>query len=557
MVAVTESKVLAFRNVCGALKLQLKGTSKIKNITITGNNNERLSGAANVTAYVDGSRPKVEMQSEASNSVSLDCGNGVQLNASVATEFLISIPPTEFTKGFTITLTDVNGANMSLQTPKSNRVGRSSILNMPEVTQGQNFVFDSGVIRDDNMIVVSCDLGNGTYTLKYEDASKNALANYVEIGTVNVIGADGAYPYFTEYNIPPAGSSSIGVYDGATRVGNIGISGFKPSFGTVSYKFGLLSDVHYNEVNTPPTMFADDFANALSVFNSENVALTVICGDITNDGKADHLAQYKEAIKGSYAPVYTTTGNHDCSYGDVINEAQWKQYTGQDLFFEVAQTRSDGKTDHFLFLGMHYYGGNAKLNEEIMEETGGDENEGSYRPYKHEDIARLAAKLEEYKNERCFVITHLFFPDRAGNVNRLYETTSGYTSQVFRGPQLERLEALCDKYVNTVWFSGHSHWKWELQMHQDNANVYRKYNNDGTPASGWCVHVPACSKPRDILNGAMKSQPAESEGGIVDVYGDYIDIRGLLFKGPDDENYTNRYLPIATYRLDTTIYPVN
>ena len=45
---------LKFKNVCGALKLQLKGTAKVKSIELKGNDNEPLSGEATVTIYPDG-----------------------------------------------------------------------------------------------------------------------------------------------------------------------------------------------------------------------------------------------------------------------------------------------------------------------------------------------------------------------------------------------------------------------------------------------------------------------------------------------------------------------
>ena len=36
-------------------------------------------------------------------------------------------------------------------------------------------------------------------------------------------------------------------------------------------------------------------------------------------------------------PVYTTTGNHDAK-GEGVNETLWKQYTCQDITFEVSRT---------------------------------------------------------------------------------------------------------------------------------------------------------------------------------------------------------------------------
>lgn len=45
--------------------------------------------------------------------------------------------------------------------------------------------------------------------------------------------------------------------------------------------------------------------------------------------------------------------------------------------------------------------------------------------------------------------------------------------------------------------------------------------------------------------------PGQSEGAIVDVYEDHVDIRAIEFKGAGDSDYVTRYLPIAQYRLYT------
>lgn len=64
---------LNFKNLCGALKLQLKGTAKIKKIQLSGNDNEPLSGDAIVTIYPDGRVPSLAMSENAATSVTLDC----------------------------------------------------------------------------------------------------------------------------------------------------------------------------------------------------------------------------------------------------------------------------------------------------------------------------------------------------------------------------------------------------------------------------------------------------------------------------------------------------
>ena len=134
MVAVSQTNNITFRNVCGAMKLQLKGTQKVTSVKIEGNNYERLAGEAVITAYADGSKPGISMAFSASTSVTLTCPEGVLLDENTATEFIISLPPTVFTQGFTVTVTDNDGKTYKVDTDKKNEVIRSSLLVMPEVT---------------------------------------------------------------------------------------------------------------------------------------------------------------------------------------------------------------------------------------------------------------------------------------------------------------------------------------------------------------------------------------------------------------------------------------
>ena len=132
MVAVSENNNITFRNVLGGMKLQLKGTQKVVSIKLEGKNSEKLSGAATITAYTDETKPAITMASGASKTITLNCGSGVQLNESTATEFIVALPPVLFSKGFTVTVTDDSGNPYTVETDKANTVLRSSLLVMPD-----------------------------------------------------------------------------------------------------------------------------------------------------------------------------------------------------------------------------------------------------------------------------------------------------------------------------------------------------------------------------------------------------------------------------------------
>lgn len=137
MAAVSLNNELVFRNVCGGIKLQLKGTQKVTSIKIQGNDKEKLAGNAVLTVYADEDlKPALTMASDAVKSVTLDCGDGVQLTESSATKFIIALPPVLFSKGFTAAVTASDGQTYTVQTDKANTVLRSSLLVMPSVKLG-------------------------------------------------------------------------------------------------------------------------------------------------------------------------------------------------------------------------------------------------------------------------------------------------------------------------------------------------------------------------------------------------------------------------------------
>ena len=125
MVAVTQNAddtFLKFMNVGGYLKLQLYGDDVVvKSITLTGNSHEKLAGQATLTS-VYGQAPTVNMVDEATESVTLDCGEGITIGttAETATAFWMVLPPTTFENGFTISV--VNGNNETITQSTSNRI---------------------------------------------------------------------------------------------------------------------------------------------------------------------------------------------------------------------------------------------------------------------------------------------------------------------------------------------------------------------------------------------------------------------------------------------------
>lgn len=134
MVAVTENTDdvnFCFKNICGVMQFQLKGSGFVRSVSVKGNSGEILAGPAAVTAGY-GKEPSISMSAEGVKEVTLDCGeSGVELNETTPVSFFIALPPVQFEGGFTITVTDTWGGSMEYSTSKKNPVGRSKGLRMP------------------------------------------------------------------------------------------------------------------------------------------------------------------------------------------------------------------------------------------------------------------------------------------------------------------------------------------------------------------------------------------------------------------------------------------
>lgn len=174
MAAVTSSTTdmnLKFKNILGGLKLQLKGTASIASISISGNNDEILCGAANVTASVSG-KPSINLTDGSAKTVTLYCGTGVQLNADVATSFIISLPPMTMSNGFTVVVRDSEGKKMQIQTTKSQIITRSSILKMPVVNYEGILMQDDAEFADQFIVPYGVDVSKITEANFYVSTDK-------------------------------------------------------------------------------------------------------------------------------------------------------------------------------------------------------------------------------------------------------------------------------------------------------------------------------------------------------------------------------------------------
>ena len=318
------------------------------------------------------------------------------------------------------------------------------------------------------------------------------------------------YAHLIPQNIADSSVKKIAVFSpSGKQVGIIPLGRLTlRSTGEKLYSFGALSDVHITKDTA-----TEDFQKALTYLNEDaDVAFACICGDLTENGSVEQLAQYKAIVDANSAdtPVYAISGNHE-SFVDVVTDERLLPYTGRPLYYSFTQGN-----DVFIMCG--YY----QLGNETMFADG--------------ELQWIYETLEANRDKRCFVFFHVFPWGDCGNPGELY------WEDMFVGTQGSVFQSLLKHYKNTLFFHGHSHTKFELQKIDPKANY--------SEALGYrSIHIPSLSVPRDIVGGSLNYIYADSEGYVVDVYENGVHLRGRDFiKG--------EFLPIASYWLDTTLQNV-
>ena len=316
------------------------------------------------------------------------------------------------------------------------------------------------------------------------------------------------YKDFIPENVALSNTRRIGIYNSkGNRVGFVPLDTLTPpTMGKKRYSFGALSDVHivYDTA-------ASDFQKALTYLNEDaDVAFTCICGDLTDNGTDEQLAQYKAVVDvySSDTPVYAIAGNHE-AYS--TQPTLLEQYTGKPLYYSF-----EHGNDVFIMCGCYSWSNDGVFTTEYLK--------------------WIYETLEANRNKRCFIFQHVFPWGDSGNPGE------HYSFDMFSGTKGSVFQSLLRHYKNTVFFHGHSHTKFDLQEVDEKANY--------SDALGYrSVHIPSLAVPRDIVNSALSNIYADSEGYVVDVYENGIHLRGRDF-------VKEEFLPIASYWLDTTLQTV-
>ena len=255
------------------------------------------------------------------------------------------------------------------------------------------------------------------------------------------------------------------------------------------YTFGVTSDIHLKPDNYGHGI--DDFNRTLPLLQNLGAEFIGISGDIGYNGNTNELELYQSALNNlATVPVHSVRGNHDKPFTD----ANWQTYTGFAPNHEMIYNG-----DVFLFMSMDHVN-NTTNAVEVGYATG---------------LAWLKKRLARYKGARIFVFCHYPPSGYSGLADGQYY---GWTNTATEDDEL--VSALLQT-KNVILFTGHTHYRLNVEETYDSVNIYR-FNN----SKAAFVHVPSNSRPRD-KNGNTVEQ--YSEGYIVDVYEQGVVIRGVDF----------------------------
>ena len=341
-------------------------------------------------------------------------------------------------------------------------------------------------------------IDSGNYSIKYANGN-TILEDYDSIAEIT--GISGTYNSLINLNIAPKDATKVVLVKDNEIKASINLpSDFEKVIGTPLYSVGLISDTHIDGDGTDTADSINDLKKALTLFKNKNVSFIAHCGDVTEDNRTSDYTAFSNAIADNTIPLKTIAGNHD-SYSKL------EEITGNSLYYEHVVGN-----DVYLFLGAY------KTTNRV-------------EPFSTEELNWLETKLSSYTNKRVFLFFH-YYCSPVGNANNLDNDSLAKTGQALT------FRNLMNTYKNNViYFSGHSHLTYKLQELVSTANV--SLATDEMPIR---VHIPSTGRPRILSDGTITHNYVGSECAIMDVYSDYIVIKGYDLS-------LNKILPIAMYKI--------
>lgn len=374
-------------------------------------------------------------------------------------------------------------------------------------------------------------------------------ATYSEFATVDVDNGEGSTE-IQSFTAIPEGAESVLVYKNNRLKATQELPEEKiTDNGKMLYRFGALSDLHYNRYYKT---LGDDalatFPNALNFLDLCGVELVGMSGDLSNKGERDAFENFYKCASKYDFPVYTCTGNHDV-HGDGLDIDSWHEFVNTGVYGEnkadgVVNVAANGVDfvyapesahgDVFIFLSQYAW----------------DYNHANSRILTDEQLDWLGEQLEKYKDTTVYLFFHTFLKNlekdgdfNMGEGNMLNAGGVCYDLVYTDGtPDEIRMTQLMKEYKNVVFFNGHSHWMYAMQKYNKNLNIA---DYDGEYAT--MVHISSVSSPRSVKSDKTtkrtENNMKHSEGLLISVYDSRIVINAVDFM-------TGQMLSYATYNID-------
>lgn len=124
------NKGVAFHNACGLIRFGVRSNNSrtLVKAVFEGNNGESVTGK--YTMDMASEKPEAKITANAGTVIEMK-GN-VEMDGGKLYPFIVALPPTNFEKGFTITLSDANGCEMTKTFTKALNLTRNLAVNVEE-----------------------------------------------------------------------------------------------------------------------------------------------------------------------------------------------------------------------------------------------------------------------------------------------------------------------------------------------------------------------------------------------------------------------------------------
>ncbi len=312
------------------------------------------------------------------------------------------------------------------------------------------------------------------------------------------------------------------------------------------YSFGVIADIHYNYFfNHDKTVdyAVDAIDRALEFYKKAGCAHVCAAGDYGIYSEEKSYQDFARAIDKGGITVIACGGNHELyakipvMYGE---NGYFRTYLNKGVYdrtlegvidiasngIDFTYSLPDNPSEVFVFLSQWYWDGHTSKQPMLVEP---------------EQLIWLENQFERYRDKTVFLLFHTYLSDDDGeNVDGEGDlrSTGGYSYNGHYNthtPDEKKLRELLTKYTNVIWFNGHSHYEYSMQMYNENLNIF---DYEGTTAT--MIHVPSVTNPRTVKPDAThysSLRGKSSQGALQFVYDGFQIMNGMEIWNNEIQSY--------------------